>query len=197
MVKRLLIFLFPFILGCGGPEFAVSYRYEPPADNRECLSKCKEELTSCELSCMGKRQECLDRVRRSAEDIYKEELKNYKRELSAYQNAYSSYQRRLLEWNRNYRKLYKDYLYFERMCKKGKDYYACQRRDDLEEALQTLSETKPTPPERPVKPQLSDIIRELSSSCPSDCGCKERYDACFTSCGGKIIPYRYCVRNCK
>ncbi|WP_456341596.1 hypothetical protein [Thermovibrio sp.] len=197
MFKRALLALFPLIFGCGGPQFAVSYRYEPPADNSSCLSRCKADYTSCRLSCLKKRQECMERVRDEAGKIYRQELRAYEKELSAYQKAYSAYQRELLNWNSNYRELYRDYLYFKKRCKKDKDYYACRRRDDLEEALQTLSRTKPEPPSKPVKPSLSQIVRELSSSCPSDCGCKEEYDACFTSCGGRIVPYRYCVKNCK
>ena len=139
----------------------------------------------------------MERVRGEAARIYRQELSAYNRELSAYQKAYSTYQRELLDWNNNYRELYRDYLYFKKRCKKDRDYYACQRKEDLEEALETLSQTRPQPPGKPVKPSLESIVRELSSTCPSDCGCKEEYDACFTSCGGRIVPEKYCVKNCK
>jgi len=197
MFKRLLTGVFLLLVaGCGGPEFSVSYRFVPPPDGRECLKKCDEKLTRCRAECRREREECLERVRKEARDIYAKELETYNRALEAYQRAYTAYQRELLEWNRNYRELYADYLYFKKKCKKTKDYFVCRRADDLEEALETLSETKPQPPEKPAKPDLSDIVRELSLSCPTDCGCKEEYDACFTSCGGKIIPERICVKNC-
>ncbi|WP_457680218.1 hypothetical protein [Thermovibrio sp.] len=185
------------VAGCGGPEFAVSYRYVPPKDNSKCLARCEADYSSCRLSCQKKRQECLSKVRQEAVKVYSKELSAYNNALVAYQKSYSNYQKELLEWNNNYRHLYKDYLYFKKACKKTKDFYACQRRDELEEALQTLNEVKPTSPVRPKKPSLEGIVRELSASCPSDCGCKESYDACFTSCGGQIIPEKFCVRNCK
>jgi len=198
MFKRFLtVTLLILTAGCGGPEFSVSYRFVPPPKGGECLRECDRRYSECRLNCRKERERCLEKVREKAQEIYAKELEAYNRALAAYQKAYDAYQRELLEWNRNYRELYRDYLYFKRRCKKTKDYFACRRRDDLEEALETLSNTKPRPPKKPVKPSLSGIIRELSLSCPSDCGCKEEYNACFTSCGGKIIPERICVKNCK
>ena len=199
-MKKLLltaISVVPLLLSCGGPEFSVGYRYVPPENNKTCLKSCDSRFVECKRRCMEKREKCLKDVRVRAEAIYQKELDVYQRELSAYNRAYENYQRNLLDWNNNYRKLYRDYLYFKKACKKTKDYYACDRRDQLEEALDTLNNTKPTAPVPPKKPELSEIISELSASCNADCGCKETYNACFTSCGGKIIPYKFCVKNCK
>jgi hypothetical protein len=197
MLKKFLAgALLVLTAGCGGPEFSVSYRFVPPPEGKECLKGCEEKYSECRLKCSEEHSRCMERVRREASRIYEKELLAYQKELTAYQKAYDAYQRELLNWNRNYRELYRDYLYFKSKCKKTKDYFACQRKEDLEEALETLSNTKPKPPQKPVKPSLSDVVRELSLSCPTDCGCKEQYDACFTSCGGKIIPERICVKNC-
>jgi len=189
--------IIPLIISCGGPEFNVGYRYVPPKDNQKCLNTCQEKFSECREKCTKEREKCLKDARKRAEAIYQKELDVYQKELDAYNKAYNNYQRALLNWNNNYRKLYRDYLYFKKACKKTKDYYACDRRDQLEEALETLNEQKPVPPTPPKKPNLSDIVSELSSNCYSDCGCKEVYDNCFTSCGGEIVPYKFCIKNCK
>ncbi len=199
-MKKLLltaIFTVPFLISCGGPEFSVAYRYVPPKDNTNCLLSCDSEFRKCQQRCSEKREKCLEDARKRAEAIYQKELNIYQKELSAYNKAYTSYQRALLDWNNNYRKLYKDYIYFKNVCKKTKDYYACDRKYQLEQALDTLNDTKPTPPTPPKKPDLQEIISQLSSACYTDCGCKETYNACFTSCGGEIVPYKFCVKNCK
>ncbi len=197
-MKKLILSLSIFLFSCGGPTFNVAYKYVPPKDNKNCLIRCKEEYNKCNLNCKKEYQNCLDDARKRAEEIYKKELENYSKELSTYNEAYTTYQRDLLEWNRNYRKLYKDYLFFKKECKKHKhDYYICDRKYQLEEALDTLNRTKPNPPEKPKKPNFSEILSELSSSCSMDCGCDEKYRVCFTSCGGEVVPYKYCVKNCK
>ncbi len=199
-MKKLLltaISAIPFLISCGGPEFSVAYRYVPPKDNINCLMSCDSEFKKCQQKCSEKREKCLEDARKRAEAIYQKELNIYQKELSVYNKAYTSYQRALLDWNNNYRKLYKDYIYFKNVCKKTKDYYACDRKYQLEQALDTLNDTKPTPPTPPKKPDLQEIISQLSSACYTDCGCKETYNTCFTSCGGKIVPYKFCVKNCK
>jgi len=194
--KVALLALVALGCGCGGPEFSVSYRFIPPQGGGSCLKACEEKLSDCNSRCAERRERCLERAREEAKEVYAKELEAYKGELLAYQRAYSAYQRELLNWNRSYRELYRDYIYFKERCKKGKDYLVCRRADELEEALETLNQVKPQPPRRPVKPELSEVIRELSLTCPSDCGCRDEYEACFTSCGGKIIPERICVKNC-
>ncbi|ADU97205.1 hypothetical protein [Thermovibrio ammonificans] len=197
MKKLLLCVAALFVASCGGPEFAVSYRYEPPADNRACLSGCYESFKSCKESCEDSYNACMAQVRSRAERLYRQALAVYNRELSAYRAAYATYQNRLLSWSNSYRQLYRDYLFFKRACKKSKDYYACSRKYQLEQALDTLNEKKPLPPERPEPPKLSDFVRQLSVTCVRDCGCKQQFNACFTGCGGKLIPERICVSNCK
>jgi len=198
-VKKFLLPALVFAFSCGGPEFSVSYRYIPPkgSEGKECLKSCKLEYSECESECLKKRSRCLLEAREKATKIYEKELSAYEKELRSYQNSYASYQRRLLDWNKNYRELYRDYLYFKDKCKRTKDYYACRRKNELEEALDSLSQIKPTPPEKPEKPTLSKIVKELSSTCYFDCGCKSAYEACFTSCGGELRPERICVKNCQ
>jgi len=199
-MKKLLltaISVVPLIISCGGPEFKVAYRYVPPKDNIACLQSCDSEFRKCQERCSEKREKCLQDARKRAEAIYQKELRIYQEELSSYNKAYTSYQRALLDWNNNYRKLYKDYIYFKKVCKKTNDYYACDRKYQLEQALDTLNDTKPTSPNPPKKPELSQIVSQLSSACYTDCGCKEAYNNCFTSCGGEIVPYKFCIKNCK
>ena len=192
-----IVLLTPVMASCGGPEFSVAYRYIPPKNNKICLSACERKFSQCRKNCFNERENCLKDVRKRAETIYKKELQNYTREITAYNKAYEGYQKALLDWNNNYRHLYRDYLYFKNACRKTRDYYACERKNQLEEALDTLNNQKPSPPTLPQKPDLSTIISELSSSCPKNCGCREIYDSCFTSCGGDIVPYKFCTKNCK
>jgi len=197
-MKRLIVFLLPlFFFSCGGPEFVVKYKYVPPKDSRECLKGCKEKLNSCLSSCSKRREVCLEKVRREAEKIYEKQLKVYSQKMASYSKALREYQNLLISWNEKFTSLYKDYRYFKSVCKKTKDYLACERKDELKSLLEDLNENKPKNPVKPASPDFDAIYYRLSSSCPTDCGCKDSYNACFLSCGGKLVPYKFCVKNCK
>ena len=159
--KALAVLFLPLIFNCGGPEFAVSYKYEP-GGSKSCLSKCYSNYKLCKEKCLEKREKCMEKVRKEAVELYGKAMENYREELNAYRNDYSAYQRELLEWNKNYRELYRDYLYFKSRCKKSKDYLACKRKDELLEALELVEEKKPQPPRKPAKPSLAEIVSELS-----------------------------------
>jgi len=196
---KFLLVAAALLSSCGGPTFKVAYRYVPPSDEkgRACAERCYRQFEECQSRCRESYEACLAQVRSRAVSVYEKALSLYGEELNAYQKSYSAYQNALLNWNRNYRLLYRDYEYFKRLCKKSKDYSACRRGDELEEALETLNEKKPVPPERPRKPDLQQIVRELSAACSADCGCQRSYEDCFTACGGKVVPEKFCVENCK
>ena len=197
-MKKNLIALTLILTSCGSPEFKVAYKYVPPKDNEKCLTQCKKEYDSCKSSCSRNYENCKEKAEEKASEVYAKLLKTYREELTAYNSAYDAYQRKLIEWNRNYRKLYKDYVYFKEQCKKHKhDYYVCERKYQLEEALDLLNDRKPEPPQKPKAPNFSSILSEFVSSCKKNCSCEELFRTCFVSCGGKAVPYRFCIKNCK
>ena len=196
MRKAILLAVF-FLASCGGPEFAVKYKYVPPADNKVCLETCDKKFNACVEKCSERRERCLEKVRKEAEQIYREQLREYSKQVELYNKEIKNYQNELLSWNDKFTKLYKDYRYFDAVCRRTKDYVACNRRDELRELLEDLNDEKPKKPVKPEAPSFERILARLQASCNVDCGCKDIYDACFTSCGGKLIPYKFCVKNCK
>ncbi len=195
-MRKFLISLL-LLSSCGGPEFAVSYSYIPPKGGNGCLKRCQENYERCRSSCADSYRKCIERSREKALSIYREEVKTYRKELSSYREAYGDYERALSEWNSSYAELERDYAYFKTACRQSNDRYACERKEELEEALRKMERGKPSPPRKPKKPEFSSLFNEIKSSCDSSCGCREDYNRCFTSCGGTLIPHKFCIKNCK
>lgn len=186
------------ISACGGPKYVVKYHYLPPteAEGRACLKKCDEDFLRCEKRCEEKEEACQREARQEASRLYQKLLEAYQEEVKAYRERLSLYRQELVHWNEDYRRLYEEYLFFKKACKKEKDDYACKRRRELERSLKSLEDEKPSPPKEPQPPKLEEIQRELAASCKQDCRCQKNYDHCFLQCGGKIIPERFCLEGC-
>ncbi len=197
-MRKVFWLAFLFLLGCGGPKYVVRYRYLPPVDPgaRKCLKECERKFQACEKRCQKEQEDCRRRARQEAVKLYQEMLKTYRQELRAYRERSRLYHRELTLWNDEYRRLYEDYLFFKKACQEEEDERACRRRRELERHLEALEHEKPLKPREPREPRLEDISRKLAASCKKDCGCQKAYDNCFLSCGGKLIPEKFCVENC-
>jgi len=198
--RFLIVVLFLFVLaGCGGPKFVVKYRYVPPENHnaQNCLKSCEEKFNKCQMNCKKFYNECLKEAYNNAIKLYQELLKSYNVELKAYAEECRVYSEELSSWNDRYRKIYRDYLFFKKVCNKDHDKYACRRKKDLEKELNAMEREKPERPVRPVKPDLDRLVNRLSLKCLNNCGCQRIYDNCFVSCGGKLYPEKFCVENCK
>ena len=195
---RKLIFLLTFLmLSCGGPKYIVKYEYIPPENNEGCLKKCNEVFNDCRLNCEQKKQVCFNKVHVEAQKVYEKELSDYEKALASYRQEKRNYLNEIARWNDRYNSFYRDYNYFKDICRKNKDNYACTRAEEIKEILLSLHREKPEKPEKPKKPDFHQILKELETTCRMNCSCQEVFDNCFTSCGGKLIPHRICIENCK
>ena len=182
---------------CGSPRYVVKYKYVPPQDSKECLKSCERRFEECQKSCNEKYQRCVDSSWEEARKIYKEELQLYREKLNNYNLKRKEYLNDVIEWNERIKKVYRDYRFFSSLCKRRKERFACERKQELRELLDTLQEEKPIEPQKPEEPSLNRIFQQISSRCSADCNCKELFDNCFVSCGGTLIPNRMCIENCE
>ncbi|TCK03387.1 hypothetical protein [Phorcysia thermohydrogeniphila] len=185
------------LASCGSPRYIVKYKYVPPQNSKECLKSCEVKFEECQKSCNEKFQRCINKSWEEARKIYQAELLSYRKELSAYREKRRNYLNDLIEWNEQFKRVYRDYRFFSSICRRTKERYACERKRELRELLDTVKAEKPKKPSKPKEPSLDSIFREISSKCTTQCGCQELFNNCFVSCGGKLIPYKMCIENCE
>jgi len=193
-----LVFLL-FLTACGRPQYVVRYQYLPPQspEARSCLKDCERRFERCKEECLKKQNECRRQARSQAEKLYRRSLKTYQEELNLYRKRYRLYHQELVAWNDSFRRLYEDYLFFKKNCQKERDDYACRRYREIRKHLDALETQRPLRPKEPKAPDLEKIMKGLLSSCLEDCGCQEKYNYCFLSCGGKLLPKKFCLENCQ
>ncbi len=181
-----------------GPRYVIRSSYIPPEGPgaAQCLSICAEHFKRCQRDCLRQKEACLERVRREAKDLYLKLSSLYLVSLKDYDQRVRLYQTNLLSWEHHYRQGYEDYRFFEQACQKEKNVYACKRKQELAKLLKDMEKERPKRPLKPKVPSLARILRELSRTCTFSCGCQEIYKACFLKCGGRIVPYKFCLKNC-
>ncbi|OAG28451.1 hypothetical protein [Thermodesulfatator autotrophicus] len=184
---------------CGGPEYIIKNHYILPADTSSspCIKDCQEKFENCQKACEAQYHACLSDVRQKATSLYEKELKKYREELNIYQDETNLFQQKLALYLEKLKELSDDYHFFEKICQEKQDKYACSRQEELKKKISRLKQEKPSHPLKPVEPDLEDIIKKLTATCSRDCGCQKIYDHCFISCGGTIIPEKFCVENCQ
>ncbi|MEK6664653.1 MAG: hypothetical protein AABY73_12390 [Pseudomonadota bacterium] len=162
-----------FLSGCASPLYQTVYRYEAPTDAsaRACLQTCEPKLAACQTSCQHRYQSCLKEIEPLVDTRHSEALKRYENELDRYRLELQHYQLQLsLGWG--YHSLWYDpWPYWH------PTYFP-----------------PPIPPHKPTRDEAYNRVRK--ERCESDCGCQPIYDACFLSCGGKMIPEVKCIANC-
>jgi len=185
------------LASCGSPKYVVKYKYVPPQGSKVCLKECESKFEECQKSCNEKFQKCIGESWEEARKIYRVELQSYRERLKSYNRKRREYLSDVIEWNEQVKKIYRDYRFFTSLCRRTKERFACDRKDELRELLYTLQEEKPKKPQEPERPSLRRIFNQISSKCSANCGCRELFNNCFVSCGGELIPYKLCTENCK
>ncbi len=184
---------------CAGPRWQTVYQYEPPAgpQAQTCTQRCIDHQQSCRVSCEDRHQQCLYRAEINARDSYELSRHHYAREMQAWQIEYALYES---DWRRHEHqreRLEYDQRHYGKRCKDDpRDRTACELAERAKRELRSLSSHRPYPPSRPYTPSLSDEIAEAQSRCTRDCGCIETYNACYASCGGRVVPQQRCIDNC-
>ncbi len=195
-MKRLLVAITVFLVSCGGPRYAVEFSYIPGKDY-SCLKECQKRRENCVAKCEERYNRCVLSAQKKAVDLYEKELSSYRKKLEEYDRLLRIYQKELSVWSSNYEQMKKDYVFFREICLKEKKNYACSRADEIKRKLREEKYKRPIKPLKPVRPDLGTIVSKLSSLCKRDCCCEELYNSCFVSCGGKLVPHRFCIENCK
>jgi len=177
MRSYLFVVAIAFLLsGCATPRYQTVYRYEAPTDARAhaCLQACEPKLAACQSSCQTRYQACLKEIEPLVDTRHSEALKRYENELDRYRLELQHYQLQLsLGWG--YHSMwYGPWPYFYPW---PETYFP-----------------PPIPPHKPTREESFNQVRQ--QRCESDCGCQPIYDACFLSCGGKMIPEVKCIANC-
>ena len=162
-----------FLSGCASPRYQMLYRYEPPTDaeGRACLAQCEPKLAECKANCKTTYDACVKRVEPEIDVRYDEALKRYEVEFAHYRREWLNY-----ELHQSYGWGYYPPGYGAYYPWPAPFYY------------------QPIPPHKPSREQIQTRVHR--EKCPSDCGCQQIYDACFLSCGGKMIPETKCIANC-
>ncbi|WP_457638655.1 hypothetical protein [Persephonella sp.] len=189
-----ILFLLVFLASCS-PKYKIEKVYYPPED-RVCVEKCDKDYTECTAKCLEKHKECLKDSADRAEKIYRKLRDEYERLLSRYYRNYDLYTREMEIYEKNLSSLRKELKFYSRLCSQYKDKEACSRREKTRKKLKHLEANRPQPPEKPRQVNFEEILEKERKACSCDCGCRDIYDACYQSCGGKVEIKKVCVENC-
>lgn len=166
------------LCACASPRYQTVYRYEAPvgADAQACLQNCETKLGSCKSACQQRYQACLKDIEPLVDTRHGEAQKRYENELDRYRSDLQHYQLQLsLGWGYSYSSIWYDPWPF----------------------YHPFPDPHFPPPIAPRKPTREDSFNRVRQErCEGDCGCQPIYDACFLSCGGKLIPEVKCIANC-
>ena len=197
MYRGFILFLVLLFTGCG-PRYVIQNQYIPPASGmtKGCLDSCSRIRSSCQDQCQRSYQYCLDDAYGKAKAIEVQEFRDYDMAYSRYLMDFSQYRSRAHMWERDYYDYNRDLSHFQNLCERGKDAYACQKRDELRSHLKRMNRDKPREPWAPSKPSFEEILVTQQSFCTTSCGCEQSYDNCFVGCGGQVIPHKICVERC-
>ncbi|WP_457643854.1 hypothetical protein [Persephonella sp.] len=193
-----MIYLFALLLiiiSACSPKYRVEKIYHPPQD-KICVQKCQAEYTVCQDKCEDNYLRCLrDSIDRS-QKIYSALQKEYSSRLKNYYREYNLYIREMEEINARLKRLNEELKLFSKICSKYRDKDACKKKDSLNKQIRRLKANQPSPPPKPAIVELDEILKKERAMCSCDCGCKEIYDSCYQSCGGRVEIKRICVENC-
>lgn len=203
MNNKLIIFslitliISTFFLSSCGPIYTTRNEYVPPTTPRAltCLNQCEAKINICQNSCDVKKQQCMQQASRTASLTLPTEETAYVNKLERYITEKKYYDLEQQDRRRQLRRLEIDYDLYGKKC--NGDKYFCTRQNEIKRELRDLKyASKIDIPRYPIKPTLTSETLRHQASCSADCGCKLRYDSCYTSCGGQIVPHKICTSNC-
>jgi len=194
-VLRILLFAGVSVLLACSPKYRVEKVYHPP-ENKACIEKCQRDFKECQNNCQHRYKECLKESIQRAEMIYSNLQKDYSARLKRYYREYELYLKKKELINSEIKRLSKELEFLTRICSKYRDKEACERKKELSRKIRKLKSRRLTLPSKPSEVSLERILEKEREICSCDCGCKEIYDACYQSCGGRVEIKKICVENC-
>lgn len=197
MYKYLLIATVLLLAGCA-PQYAIKNQYTPANTSTfaACSVRCEQQKSACESACQQNFNTCLVNTYERARGIYQQEMLVYEREYRDFVIELKKYNKSRYNTERKIDFLQRDLRYFNAQCAKSTDLYACDRKDRIQEDIYEIERLYPRYPSKPYKPSLEQITAKQQSFCSNDCGCGSVFDICYSNCGGSVVPYKFCIKNC-
>ncbi|NPA57940.1 MAG: hypothetical protein GXN94_01470 [Aquificae bacterium] len=192
---RLLFLLTVFLISACSPKYRTEKVYYPPPD-KSCVERCIKDRLKCQSDCQDRYNRCLKQSVLRAERIYRQVEDQYEKELKRYYREYDLYLKKKGYAESQLKRLRQELDFYRRICSRYKDREACDRKKQLEKRLRYIKNKKLKPPAKPRKVSFDEILKQERKACTCDCGCKEIYDACYQSCGGKVEVRKVCIENC-
>lgn len=199
MRKALLLLLHVLALSACSPQYETRYELIPPthAAGLVCLNACEAKARSCNQQCSQQQEQCSNRAAQQAALELPERLKEYDTKLAEWQQAMARYETdlRFYEMELRQRELQEDLRRLT--CQRdGKNSASCLDHHNRLHTLPLLAAPQ-RPENAPEKPTLSsETARIRTQTCTQDCSCEAQYRQCYSSCGGTVKPYQFCVENC-
>lgn len=187
-----------FLLLCSAcaPRYETQTIYQYPDNYRpQCFKNCKNNLFQCEKKTLNIYNKCMNEANRRSKDIFNYEMKKYKANLNNYLAKEKLYQSQKKSYQAKFDDLKTDEKYFSEKCNQT-DKFACEKLVNIKHALDKLSSPLSPIKNKPEAPSFNEIIKIQSQYCHQTNICQQEYNACFTSCGGKVIYKQVCVENC-
>ncbi len=196
-MRKILIF-FTLLLTACSPRYEIKANYIPPTDSqgKACVQNCLSEQKVCKIRCNAKQDRCLVKARESAKESFPHVINTYKEDLREYEDELRHYYLELDSWKRKKEFTNLDLKHYRDRCQQNNK-YECNRANEIRDSLEHLEYDRPTKPQKPTRPSLASEIQNAQRVCSQNCGCKEEYNSCFSSCGGTIRYERFCVENCR
>ncbi|QQZ30773.1 hypothetical protein HMY34_19555 [Thiothrix subterranea] len=184
--------------GCA-PQYETRYEFTPPTSTGglSCLNRCETQTRTCNLQCNLQYGQCSAKAEQQAKAELPAKLSEYDTRLAAWQRERERYETdlRFYEMELRQRELQHD---LRRLTcdRDGKESASCLHHHSLLNGMSSLNEPR-RPDNMPEKPTLtSETVRIRELICSSECQCDTQYRQCYTSCGGAVKPYQFCVENC-
>jgi len=195
MIRKIfLLFVLTIFISCS-PKYKLEKIYHPPAD-RICLEKCHTDYQKCQNTCQKNYTDCLEKSIKRAKTIYSQLQKEYEIKITKYYKDYDLYLQKSEDYTNQLKSLKESYRFYERLCAQYKDKESCQKKDKVKKYIKQLEINRPSPPKKPAEVEFNSILEIERKACSCDCGCKEIFDACYQSCGGKVEIKKICVEHC-
>lgn len=193
----LIIILLLVITGCS-PKYEIKKKYDSSNLNLGCANKCEIKEQNCLNNCENKHNVCLFEAKNKAIDIFPSYEYEYKNKLLKYKILIFNYNKKYRIWLRENKNLKYDYNYYnKKYYEKNKNSYECKKKEYFKSRLDNEENIKPIPPKELYRVTLNQLINNEQNKCSFNCDCKDRYDRCFSKCGGKIIYQKFCIANCE
>lgn len=194
-----LILLGCWLLSGCAPQYEVRYAFTPPvsASGLSCLNRCDTQTRACNLQCEQQFSQCSAKAEQQAKATLPALLSEYDTHLMGWQREMERYETdlRFYDMELRQRELQQDLR--QMTCERdGKESSSCHHQHALLRGLPFLNEPR-RPDSAPNRPTLaSETARIRDLTCSKTCQCDEEYRQCYTSCGGAVKPYQFCVQNC-